>query len=196
MEFLTDEEQEEYGWIPCVVDPNYEINVDFPHQIRRESDKRIVNESSSNLYKYVRCRLNGVFHFKHRIIACQFLGLDLEDNTREVDHINGIDTDNRLENIRVVSRSENMLNRNGHFGFKYEFVDEVPEEAIIVREYNGFTFENLHFHDDTFYFFNGVRFRKLRIFEIKGEYQAVSCKAVCGRQCTIVYTKFKREYNL
>ncbi len=51
----------------------------------------------------------------------QILGLDPEDS-RDVDHINKYGLDNRRENLRICSRSENMYNQgirsNNSSGFK------------------------------------------------------------------------------
>lgn len=46
----------------------------------------------------------------HRIIAAAFLGLDIEDKTMIVDHINGIKNDNRVSNLRVVNHTQNCMN--------------------------------------------------------------------------------------
>lgn len=46
--------------------------------------------------------------FRHRVIWYYFNG-EIPEGT-EIDHINGIKDDNRLENLRCVSHSENMNN--------------------------------------------------------------------------------------
>ena len=47
------------------------------------------------------------FFFVHRLLALNFI--DNPENKKCVDHINGIKDDNRLENLRWVTHSENML---------------------------------------------------------------------------------------
>jgi hypothetical protein len=44
----------------------------------------------------------------HRLLAYVFLGLEW-DSKLDIDHINGIKSDNRLENIRVCNRKENLM---------------------------------------------------------------------------------------
>ena len=51
-----------------------------------------------------------VQHYPHRLVATTFI--PNPDNLPEVDHINRIRTDNRVENLRWVTRSENCLNKN------------------------------------------------------------------------------------
>ena len=65
----------------------------------------------------------------------------------DIDHINGIKTDNRVSNLRVVSRSEN-LKHNYELGFKgsnyiHTFSDK--EREFIMKDYkeNGFSIKKI-----------------------------------------------------
>ena len=51
--------------------------------------------------------VNNVQLRAHRVIWALFHG---EQPSDQIDHINGIRADNRIENLRVVSRQENMRN--------------------------------------------------------------------------------------
>ena len=58
--------------------------------------------------RYRKVCLGGVRTFEHRAIWAIFYG---EWPTGEVDHINRDGHDNRIENLRLVTRSENCINR-------------------------------------------------------------------------------------
>jgi len=62
---------------------------------------------------YLTCHTTQGSIKSHRIIACAFLGLDIEDKTMIVDHINGIKDDNRVCNLRVVNHTQNCMNYHG-----------------------------------------------------------------------------------
>ena len=53
--------------------------------------------------------------------------------TMQLDHVNGIETDNRIENLREVSSSENMLNQL--FDWKPNIVTGVPGVSPHGRQY-------------------------------------------------------------
>jgi hypothetical protein len=58
---------------------------------------------------YIVIRYNRLAYRAHRIIYCMAYGIDPKE--LEVDHINGIKSDNRPENLRLATRSENQRNR-------------------------------------------------------------------------------------
>ena len=49
--------------------------------------------------------------FRHRIIGCAFLNLNINDKQRFIDHINGDKINNHVSNLRIVSNQENQWNQ-------------------------------------------------------------------------------------
>ena len=58
---------------------------------------------------YRRTRLDKKSYSVHRIIYTMFHG-EIPDGLH-IDHINGVTTDNRIENLRLVTVSQNAMNR-------------------------------------------------------------------------------------
>ena len=57
--------------------------------------------------------------YRHRLIAWLYLGLDLDDKNQIIDHIDGDKINNCMENLRIVSSSQNSMNRIGVLGCSY-----------------------------------------------------------------------------
>jgi hypothetical protein len=53
----------------------------------------------------------------HRLVAASYLNLDLSDKSIQIDHINGIKDDNRVENLRLVTQYENHRAYHGKLEF-------------------------------------------------------------------------------
>ena len=176
---------------------NYEILNQFPFTIRKKSNHRVLRESIQNDTGYVQVNLNQKSYRKHRLIGLQFLTNPDPINFDVIDHLNHDRTDNRLENLRWCSSSENSQNKSSHRGVQYEFVDDLPEEAMVVDEYSGHQFNDYYFFDDVFYFFNGIQYRKLRINTDKRNGSLFVCmKDNDGKNVQVRYSKFKRQYDL
>lgn len=62
----------------------------------------------------------------------------------EIDHINHIKRDNRLSNLRMVSKTTNNLNR-----FNNREIIGLPPDAIKVLQYNSHKFLNTYFSPTT-----------------------------------------------
>lgn len=67
------------------------------------------NPQARTMYVHVKGRKTT---YAHRVIAERMVGRKLQRHEK-VDHINGNGTDNRRENLRVVSHSDNLVNRDG-----------------------------------------------------------------------------------
>lgn len=176
---------------------DYEILNEYPFMIRRKKDHNVISEFF-NHYGYPSVSLNGKNYLKHRLIAFQFLENDDPEHKTEVDHKYKNRDDYHLENLRWVTRSTNQQNKTAHLGFIYEYIDEIPDDAIIVDKYGSHEFENYYYveSDDSFYFFNGVQYRKLRNVTDKDGCKCVNMKNKYNKHVRIYYSKFKRLYDI
>ena len=80
----------------------------------RTCSERILKQTNKNGYKQVSlCKDSHMYtYLVHRLEMLAFVGERPEG--MDVDHINSIRTDNRLENLRYVSRKENINNPNSN----------------------------------------------------------------------------------
>ena len=122
---------------------DYEIEKDFPNRIRRIWKTNFVSEFEKNDGSIYVC-IDRKQVSKHRLIAQQFIENNEPDTKIQADHINRIRNDNRLENLRWVTPSENSRNsirsktRNVQ---PNEYLDELPPDAELIEEYNGYQFD-------------------------------------------------------
>ena len=146
---------------------DYEICKTYPHQIRKKSTERIIKESPVG-DGYLRCKLNKKDYYKHRLIALQWI--PNPNNLKEIDHMNQNNTDNRIENLRWSTRSENLKNRTSNKGVKYTFYDKLPDTAESLDSYNGHDLDGVYidYTTEKLYLFNGVKYRELIPLKNKG----------------------------
>ena len=62
----------------------------------------------------------------------------------DIDHIDRNKKNNSISNLRIVSRTTNLLNR-----FSNEEIDEIPDDAIKIIKYNDHYFQNIYFSPST-----------------------------------------------
>lgn len=104
---------------------------------------------ASVAHGYKRGSLFGNFVFAHRVVWKMAYG---EDPEGQIDHINGVRSDNRLENLRVVDDAANRKNASrprdntsGHIGVRWHKAAGKWAAEITVKRVRYFlgVFDNL-----------------------------------------------------
>ena len=203
-EIFEEEEQEEQesedNWIALINHTDYEININYPFPIRKKANKKVIAEYLNKTNGYITCYLNRIIHYKHRLIAQQFIENDDPEHKTDIDHINHDKTDNHLTNLRWVSRSDNQKNRTVvNNNIIYEYFDKIDEEAIEITDYGKYKFEFYYYveKDDAFYFYNGKTYRKLHVNLKKGQNSYYVYMYDKNNKLRAIYlNKFKRLYDI
>lgn len=100
----TTEELKDEIWVKCYYSEDYEIS-NFG-RFRNKSTKEIFKGTQRDGYTLV--SIHHKLFLLHRVVLMSFNPIEnAQDST--VDHINGIRSDNRLENLRWVSQEENTM---------------------------------------------------------------------------------------
>ena len=179
---------------------DYEILNEYPYTIRKKSNKREIKEGLFN-HGYVRVYLNCTPYLKHRLIALQFLPNDDPEHKTDVDHINHDKTDYHLANLRWVSQSENCKNKSSYKGVQCNYIDDIPDESMIVDFYdmtNGLRheFEGYYYHDGVFYYDNDVNYRILNINTNKSGTRYVAMRNIYGKLVCVCINRFLKQHDL
>ena len=130
----------------------------------------------------------------------QYFGPPMPEGRTEIDHINRIKNDNRIENLRWVSPSENCENKTSYKGVDAEYIkyDDSPADLITVDHYGEHEFNDVYYsvEQNKFYFDTGVNFRILNVNMSGRGYAYVSARNVNNERISIYFNKFKREYGI
>ena len=186
-------------FVPLVgFENDYEIMQEYPFMIRNKHTGKILKESECGT-GYVRLTLNGKQYTKHRIIAKQFISNP--NGYDEVDHINHNKTDNRIENLRWVSHSENNKNKSSRNGLKYNYVDILPDDAFEIEYYdtkNGRRFLKDYYYspiNDEFYYDVDIGYRILLKNNMYGS-EMVSMRDVNNKSLSFMVSRFKQQQGM
>lgn len=130
---LDKEEYLKHNWKPVCVNENYIIS-DNGIVINAKTG-RVLKQSDRCGYR--RVLLNNVKYSVHRLVYFTFTENSYYDNDTPVDHINGIRSDNRIENLRLISQKENMKNAYSH-GHKGQIpIVQIDLEGNIIKEFSS-----------------------------------------------------------
>ena len=185
------------SWIVLVDDHDYEIFNQYPYPIRRIGSTKIVSEYIET-NGYPRLNLNGNKHYKHVLVAHQFITNDDPEHKTQVDHIIQDRTNYHVNNLRYATPSQNNENKLSHKGVEYEWIDELPEDSILVTDYVNHQFEDYFYSPsmDRFIFWNGLRYRLMHINYNRSGNASVRMRDLNNVGVSVYYSKFKRIYGL
>lgn len=89
------------------------------YRFNKKNDKLIVENTNNHSEGYNRIACNGKMILRHRIIGFAFLGLDINNTTQCIDHIDGNKLNNCLSNLRIVTAHQNHFNQTKAKGFSW-----------------------------------------------------------------------------
>jgi hypothetical protein len=81
---------------------------------------KLVPNTANCTDEYNRVGCNGKQYRRHRIIAYAYLNLDIDDTSKQVDHINGDRICNHVDNLRIVTNQENCHNYTKAKGYYWD----------------------------------------------------------------------------
>jgi len=131
---------------------NYEIN--NKGIIRKRNTQKIKKQSKNkDGYVYIQFCKNGKYFCKkvHRLVALAFI--ENPNNLKEVDHIDGNKSNNKCNNLRFATRSQNQANTNvqsnNKLGIKSVYWDKNAKKFRAQIKLNNKNYK-LGFYDSEF----------------------------------------------
>ena len=144
--------------------------------------------------KYIFC-VNGKQKnmLLHHIIVKMFINPDYDSKKFEVDHKDHNRTNNSIENLSVVSRSENSRNISiSRTGKEFNFVNDIGKSLVINSEAGiYYSLETDHFY---MYIEHVNKYKELHVFLNNGKYPSI-CYQYNNKQYKFSINKFKKNLN-
>ena len=178
------------NWKTLIENENYEISCEYPHCIRNKKSKRILKPKVDSR-GYLQIDLyhlgKGVHYLVHRLIVNNLMGGIPEGMC--IDHINNIRTDNRIENLRIVSCYENSVNKNNK-GAKFVYFNESEWDDLTLINQDG-----IYFNPFTKKFYRHIyrdKFRELKLYNHSKNSIRIQYK-VNGKKIIVNVLKYLQE---
>ena len=152
---------------------------------------------------YVKVGLSQNDNVQHTCIhqlVMQYFGPPMPEDKTEIDHINHVRDDNRIDNLRWVSPSENQRNKAAYKGVEVDYVKyaDLPDDLITVDHYGKHEFNDVYYsaEQNKFYFDTGVNYRILNVHMASKGCAFVYARNVNNKHIHIYFNKFKHEYGI
>lgn len=128
----------------------------------------------------------------HHIIVKMFINPDYDSKKFDVDHKNHNKQDNSIENLSVVTRSENNRNRSSMNEVKFNYVDNIGKSLIINTDAG--IYYSLEF--DKFYMFlqHTNKYKELHVYLNHGKNPSIRYR-YNNKYYQFSINKFKRNLN-
>jgi hypothetical protein len=184
--------EEQVGkWELLVFDNEYEIWNQYPFPVKRIKTNHICTESINN-HGYVQVKIRRSYQRKHRLIAIQFIHNDDPENKTQIDHIDRDPLNNQLDNLRWCTQSENNKNRCSFKKQKHEYIQELPENAIRIENYDDIELDRYYYDPDSEKLYLKTNIHKVQYKLCK---PSLSCNRLTIHLVDVNGTRFKRNYT-
>lgn len=128
----------------------------------------------------------------HTIIVKMFIKSDYDSKNEEIDHLDHNRTNNCIENLCVVSRSENQKNISRSWNGKdFNFVDNIGK-SLVINEDAGI-FYSLDYDKFFMYISHTNKFKELHENLHHGYYRVAYCYN--NKRYEFSATKFRKNLN-
>jgi ribosome-binding protein aMBF1 (putative translation factor) len=107
-----------------------------------DGEWKLMKQTPAIKGKYTSVKINGATTLVHRFVAQTFL--PNPNNKPQINHINNIGTDNRVENLEWVTSAENIQHRYDLGGHNNQKITPIQREYIRTqRKTRGYTYQRL-----------------------------------------------------
>lgn len=131
--------------------------------------------------------------YLHHIIVKLFIDKNFDSNKSEVDHKNHNRQDNSIENLAVVSRSDNIKNMSkSRTGKEFNFIDDIGKSLVINSEAGIYYSLEM----DKFYMFikHTNKYKELHVYLNHGKNPSIKYQ-YNNKQYQFSIDKFKKSIN-
>lgn len=130
-EIIQDRRHKEEKWVDCIYDDNYEVS--HLGNVRRKVSKNGLGFMDDKGYVRVALRTGQIG--VHRAVYFSFHPDEYPNEALyTIDHINGIKTDNSIDNLRALSRLENV---------RYSVQNQTEIKGIVAQLLAKYGYEEL-----------------------------------------------------